>query len=229
MYKTIDLPIGTRFYFKEKLYEVVESSSEHCQECYRFLEGDWCTSGFICDPRYRHDGKRVYFKWIPEIEERSMKLNESDVVDGERNGVNVKESKKTVYRGLDIYAVKRSTDYSDVQCTSLDITNRAWWCGYVEVPTAMYSSFKPMGYLDDEILYRLADPYSYNLEVVHGGYTYMDYGIPLVLDDNQRIFIGWDYSHSEDTESCVTYDEIINVGKKVIDSMFKKIGENNNE
>ena len=228
MYKTIDLPIGTRFYFKEKLYEVVESPSEHCQECYRFLEGDWCTSGFICDPRYRHDGKRVYFKWIPEIEERTMKINDSGIIDIGCNGINVKEIKKITYRGLEIYAVKRSKDYSGIGYALLDLINKAWWCGYVEVPTAMYSLFKPRGYLDEEILYRLADPYSYNLEVVHGGYTYLDYGIPFVLD-NQRIFLGWDYNHLYDTESGVTYDEIINEGKKVIDSMFKKIGENNNE
>ena len=157
-----------------------------------------------------------------------MKINDSGIIDIECNGINVKEIKKTVYRDLEIYAVKRSTAYSNTECAWLDGTNTAWWCGYVEVPLAMYSSFKPRGYLDEDILYRLADPYSYNLEVVHGGYTYMDYGIPLVLADNQRIFIGWDYNHSEDTESCVTYDEIINVGKKVIDSMFKNI-ENNNK
>ena len=158
-----------------------------------------------------------------------MKLSDSNIINIECNSINVKEIKKTAYRGLEIYAVKRSTAYSNTECAWLDGTNTAWWCGYVEVPLAMYSSFKPMGYLDDEILYRLADPYSYNLEVVHGGYTYMGYGIPLVLEDKQRIFIGWDYNHSEDTESCVTYDEIINVGKKVIDSMFKNIEGNNNE
>ena len=162
-----------------------------------------------------------------KIRKRTMKLNESDVVDGERNGVNVRESKKTVYRGLDIYAVKRSTDYSDAQCPLFDVINRAWWCGYVEVPTAMYKLLKPRGYLDEEILYRLADPDSYDLEVVHGGYTYLGYGIPFVLD-NQRIFLGWDYNHFCDTESCVTYNEIINEGKKVIDSMLERIvkGEN---
>lgn len=156
-----------------------------------------------------------------------MKLSDSDVVDVECNSVYVKEGKKTVYRDLEIYAVKRSTAYSDTDCTLFDITNKAWWCGYVEVPTAMYKLLKPKGYLDEEILYRLADPYSYNLAVVHGGYAYMDYGIPLVLN-NQRIFLGWDYNHLYDTE-CVTYDEIINEGKKVIDSMLKKIREMNNE
>ena len=158
-----------------------------------------------------------------------MKINDSGIIDVEYNGGNVKEIKKITYRGLEIYAVKRSKDYSGIGYALLDLINKAWWCGYVEVPAVMYSLFKPKGYLDEEILYRLADPYSYNLEVVHGGYTYLDYGIPLVLDDNQRIFLGWDYNHLYDTESCVTYDEIINEGKKVIDSMFKKIEGNNNE
>ena len=157
-----------------------------------------------------------------------MKPSESNVINVECNNINVKKIKKTVYRDLEIYAVKRSTAYSNTEYALLDGINTAWWCGYVEVPTAMYSSFKPRGYLDEEILYRLADPDSYNLEVVHGGYTYMDYGIPSVLN-NQRIFLGWDYNHSGDTESCVTYDEIINEGKKVIDSMLKNIEGNNNE
>lgn len=158
-----------------------------------------------------------------------MKINDSGIIDVEYNGRNVKEIKKITYRGLEIYAVKRFKDYSNPEYALLDLINKAWWCGYVEVPTAMYSLFKPRGYLDEEILYRLADPYSYNLEVVHGGYTYLDYGIPLVLNDNQKIFLGWDYNHLYDTESCVTYDEIINAGKKVIDSMFKKIEEKDNE
>ena len=164
-----------------------------------------------------------------KIKKRTMKPSESNIVDVECSSVNIKEIKKMIYRGLEIYAVKRSTNYSYAECSLLGRCNKAWWCGYVEVPLALYSLFKPRGYLDEEILYRLADPYSYNLEVVHGGYTYLDYGIPLVLDDNQRIFLGWDYNHLYDTESCVTYDEIINEGKKVIDSMFKKIEGNNNE
>ena len=158
-----------------------------------------------------------------------MKPSESNIINLKCNSINVKEIKKTVYRDLEIYAVKRSTAYSNTECAWLDGTNTAWWCGYVEVPTAMDKLLKPRGYLDEEILYSLSDPDSYNLEVVHGGYTYLDYGIPLVLADNQRIFLVWDYNHSGDTESCVTYDDIINEGKKVIDSMFKKIERNNNE
>ena len=158
-----------------------------------------------------------------------MKPSESNIINLKCNSINVKEIKKTVYRDLEIYAVKRSTAYSNTECAWLDGTNTAWWCGYVEVPTAMDKLLKPRGYLDEEILYSLSDPDSYNLEVVHGGYTYLDYGIPCVLADNQRIFLGWDYNHSGDTESCVTYDDIINEGKKVIDSMFKKIERNNNE
>ena len=151
-----------------------------------------------------------------------MKLNDSNIIDVKCNGRNVEEIKKTTYRSMEIYAVKRPTDYSDAECAWFNI-NRAWWCGYVEVPLAMYSSFKPRGYLDEDILYRLADPYSYNLEVVHGGYTYLDNGIPHVLDDNQRLFLGWDYNHWCDYEDCVAYDGVINVGKKVVDSMLSKI------
>lgn len=89
----------------------------------------------------------------------------------------------------------------------------------MEVPLAMYSLFKPRGYPDGEILDELDDPNSYDLVHVHGGYTYIDNGIPHVLNDSQRLFLGWDYNHWPDTEDCVTYQEILEEGMKVVDSM----------
>ena len=89
----------------------------------------------------------------------------------------------------------------------------------MEVPLAMYSLFKPRGYPDEAILDELDDPNSYDLVHVHGGYTYIDNGIPLVLNDSQRLFLGWDYNHWPDTEDSVTYQEILEEGMKVVDSM----------
>ena len=146
-----------------------------------------------------------------------MKLDESKIIDIECDHIRTQEVKKITYKDLEIYAVKRSTDYSYAQCALLDITNTAWWCGYVEVPVNIHKLFKPKGYFDETILDELDDP---NLADVHGGYTYAAYGIPLVLDDNQRLFIGWDYNHWPDTEDCVTYQEILKEGMKVIDSML---------
>ena len=148
-----------------------------------------------------------------------MKLDESKIIDIECDHIRTLEAKKITYRGLEIYAVKRSTDYSYAQCALFDITNKAWWCGYVEVPLAMYSLFKPRGYPDEAILDELDDPNNYDLVHVHGGYTYIDNGIPLVLNDSQRLFLGWDYNHWPDTEDCVTYQEILKEGMKVVDSM----------
>lgn len=149
-----------------------------------------------------------------------MKLDESKIIDIECDHIRIKKIKKIIYRGLEIYAVKRFTDYSYAKCALFDITNTKWWCGYVEVPLGMYKLFKPRGYPDEEILDELDNPNSYDLVHVHGGYTYAAYGIPLVLDDNQRLFIGWDYNHWPDTEDCVTYQEILQEGMKVIDSML---------
>ena len=147
-----------------------------------------------------------------------MKLDESKVIDIECDHIRTKEAKMITYRGcLEIYAVKRSTGYSDAECALYDITNKAWWCGYVEVPLAIYSLFKPRGYPDETILNDLDDQ---NLAHVHGGYTYLDNGIPLVLNDGHRLFLGWDYNHYLDTEDCVTYLEILEEGMKVIDSML---------
>ena len=149
-----------------------------------------------------------------------MELDESKIIDIECDHIRTKEAKKITYRGLEIYAVKRFTDYSYAQCALFDITNKARWYGYVEVPLAMYSLFKPRGYPDEEILDELDDPNSYDLVHVHGGYTYIDNGIPRVLDDNQRLFLGWNYNHWPDYEDCVTYQEILQEGMKVIDSML---------
>ena len=146
-----------------------------------------------------------------------MKLDESKIIDIECDHIRTKEAKKITYRGLEIYAVKRSTNYSYAKCALFDITNTKWWCGYVEVPIDIHKLFKPKGYFDETILDELDDP---NLAYVHGGYTYAAYGIPLVLDDNKRLFIGWDYNHWPDTEDCVTYQEILEEGMKVIDSML---------
>ncbi len=152
-----------------------------------------------------------------------MKPSEPDIIDVPCNSIKTLEIKKTVYRGLDIYAVKRSIDVSNTSYWY----NTAWWCGYVEVPADMRNLFSPKGYLDDSILDELGDPYKYNLAGVHGGYTYIDYGIPRVLDGDQRIFLGWDYNHCYDTEACVTYDDVINEGKEVVDSMLEKIKKEN--
>lgn len=152
-----------------------------------------------------------------------MKPSEPDIIDVPCNSIKTLEIKKTVYRGLDIYAVKRSIDVSNTSYWY----NTAWWCGYVEVPADMRNLFSPKGYLDDTLLDELSKINGYNLAKVHGGYTYIDYGIPLVLDGDQRAFLGWDYNHWGDTEAHVTYNDIINEGKEVVDSMLEKIKKEN--
>lgn len=142
-----------------------------------------------------------------------MKLDESKIIDVECDHIRTKEAKKITYRGLEIYAVKRSIG----EKLGIYSIPTAWWCGYVEVPVDIHKLFKPKGYFDETILDELDDP---NLANVHGGYTYAAYGIPLVLNDNQKLFIGWDYNHWPDYEDCVTYQEILKEGMKVIDSML---------
>ena len=152
-----------------------------------------------------------------------MKPSEPDIIDVPCNSIKTLEIKKTVYRGLDIYVVKRSIDVSNTSYWY----NTAWWCGYVEVPADMRNLFSPKGYLDDTLLDELSKINGYNLAKVHGGYTYIDYGIPLVLDGDQRAFLGWDYNHWGDAEAHVTYNDIINEGKEVVDSMLEKIKKEN--
>lgn len=120
-----------------------------------------------------------------------------------------------VYRGLDIYAVKRSIDCSDLSFGLFFGSNLEWWCGYVEVPEDIHNLFKPEGHLDRTILDELDDPDSYNLAHVHEGYTYIGHRIPRVLDSGLKLFLGWDYNHFDDIGAYVTYDYVIDEGKRV--------------
>ena len=142
------------------------------------------------------------------------------IIDVKCDGIMAKEVKKTIYKGLEVYAVKRSIG-EELYIYSIPT---AWWCGYVEASREMNDSFGGRRYLEDNIikLSRGNKTKKYELAHVHGGYTYAAYGIPLVLNDNQRLFIGWDYNHYLDTEDCVTYQEILEEGRKVIDSIESK-------
>ena len=227
MDKMIDLAIGTRFYYKGKLCEVVELEDEYdyckCSKCDISLNECGVMN---CSKKSREDGKSVCFKWVEDEGGKIMKL--SEIIDVECNDALIKEVKKMVYRDLEIYAVKRSIDSSRLIFGSFFGTNTVWWCGYVEVPADMYNLFKPEGYPDETILDELDDPDSYDLAHVHEGYTYIGHSIPCVLDKGPKLFLGWDYNHFCDIGACVTYDDIIDEGKRVVDSMLEKMKENNN-
>ena len=66
MIEMIDLAIGTRFYYKGKLFEVVDAQSGCCREC--AIGYDFCTI-LECNYPFRHDGKSVCFKLVEEKEE----------------------------------------------------------------------------------------------------------------------------------------------------------------
>ena len=139
------------------------------------------------------------------------------IIDVKCDGTMTKEVKKTIYKGLEVYAVKRSIG-EELHIYSIPT---AWWCGYVEASREMNDSFGGRRCLEDNIikLSRGNKTKKYELAHVHGGYTYAAYGIPLVLIDDYRLFLGWDYNHWPDTEDCVTYQEILKEGMKVVDSM----------
>ena len=227
MDKMIELVIGTRFYYKGRLCEVVELEYEYdynkCSKCdMSFTE----CNVMNCALKSRKDGKSVCFKLVEDEGGKRMKL--SEIIDVECNDAAIKEVKKMVYRDLEIYAVKRSINCSNLSFGLLFGSNTEWWCGYVEIPEDMHNLFKPEGHLDETILDELDDPDSYDLAHVHEGYTYLDYGIPLVVDKDHRLFLGWDYNHCCDIGADVTYNDVIDDGKRVIDSMLEKMKEDNN-
>lgn len=72
----LELPIGTRFYFWDHLYEVVESEEGYwcCSKCAFRSEGALCHV-MNCNERIEYDGvygrkdkKYIYFKEVEEIE-----------------------------------------------------------------------------------------------------------------------------------------------------------------
>lgn len=155
-------------------------------------------------------------------------MKSTNIIDVECNDAAIKEVKKMVYRDLEIYVVKRSINTGNRIVEPSPLTNTEWWCGYAEVPADIYNLFKPKGYPDETILDELDDPDSYNLAHVHEGYTYIGHRIPRVLDSSLKLFLWWDYNHFDDIGADVTYDYVIDEGKRVIDSMLEKIkGEKN--
>ena len=76
--KSLELPIGARFRFRDTLFEVAEADEERtnpwgCPKCAFNKEGmeEVCLvmkcDGYGCD--YRHDQKFIYFKEVKETEE----------------------------------------------------------------------------------------------------------------------------------------------------------------
>ena len=66
---SVELPIGTRFYYWNSLLEVVETDGDpfcRCLKC-KFQKGILVTAicyVMNCDKSERHDGKYVYFKKV---------------------------------------------------------------------------------------------------------------------------------------------------------------------
>ena len=67
-YSGIELPIGTRFYYKGRLCEVVETEFDHCSEC--VMECSDCVS-LVCESEGRKDGKDVCFKYVKNEEKNN--------------------------------------------------------------------------------------------------------------------------------------------------------------
>lgn len=62
-YSGIELPIGTRFYYKGRLCEVIETPFDHCSEC--VMEYSDCVS-LVCESEVRQDGKEICMKQVEE-------------------------------------------------------------------------------------------------------------------------------------------------------------------
>ena len=70
---SFELPIGTRFCYKNRLFEVIESEEDkfRCLECAlvtEFMDEPGCQIS-SCFGFERHDRKRIIFKEVKETEE----------------------------------------------------------------------------------------------------------------------------------------------------------------
>ena len=71
---SIELPIGSRFYFRNRLYEVIESNKDECWQTCAFddeFQYDLICQVMNCGGRYyeRIDRKLVIFKEVKETDD----------------------------------------------------------------------------------------------------------------------------------------------------------------
>ena len=148
-----------------------------------------------------------------------MKLDESKVTETKYDHKRIKHSYKTNYNDVEIYAVK-----CRMIVNNLDTDKRkyySWWCGYVELPKEMQKYFGGRILKDNTIsLGTLGKDEEYKIAPVHGEYNYLGHGIPVVSNEDSRLFLGWEYDHCRGFKNCLTYQEILEEGMKVIDSML---------
>ncbi len=70
---SVDLPIGTRFYFRGILLEVAESEDGkawYCSKCVLCEKGEAELCQIMNCNYCRHDGKYAYFKEVAEAEKK---------------------------------------------------------------------------------------------------------------------------------------------------------------
>ena len=74
---SLEIPIGTRFYFRNHIYEVAEANEPinnqwDCSECaFNKRDKNEICLVMFCDG-YRHDKKYIYFKEVEETEEEKQ-------------------------------------------------------------------------------------------------------------------------------------------------------------
>ena len=77
IYNSLELPIGTKFYFRDRLYEVAELEEEWLWGCSK-CEFDDENKEDICEVMNcnycRHDRKYIYFKEAEEAKEEPVQL-----------------------------------------------------------------------------------------------------------------------------------------------------------
>ena len=71
--RSVEMPIGTRFYFRNCLYEVAElkDGKQDCSQCAFDTRYTEAICGVMKCNDYRHDGKCVFFKEVEETEEEN--------------------------------------------------------------------------------------------------------------------------------------------------------------
>ena len=70
--RSLELPIKTKFYFWDRLYEVAELEGDEwgCSQC--AFAGEERICGVMNCSGYRYDGKHTFFKKVEETEEEKQ-------------------------------------------------------------------------------------------------------------------------------------------------------------
>lgn len=153
-----------------------------------------------------------------------MRLDESKIIGIKCNSRKIQYAYKIDYNEMEIYAFKYKITIWNVETNGRK--RYSWWRGYVELPQEMqkYHGGKILEGNNIELC-TFGKNRKYELPTIHGNYNYLRSGVPVILNDDQRLFLGWEYERCRYTKNTTTFQDVLGEGADIIDFV---LGEKSN-